>query len=237
MGVFLRGQIPPDVARYLARSRLVALLKGEREEDGVRPIAIGEVLHRLTSRWLSHSSMGDMRAALVPLQMGVGVSDGAAIVYRGLRGALTAHPGWCALRVDVTNAFNCVDRVGIFEGLRRRGFQRFIPFLRQFYSEPSELLYQGVESPDVLYSATGVRQGDPLGPFLFSIAFQDVLEAGAAVLSQEEGLLLSYLDDAPLAGPLPVLGRAFQAMRTAADALSLTFSLEKCVLHGVPEGA
>ena len=51
MGVLLRGQVPPTVTRFLARSRLVALLKGpSEEEDGVRPIAIGEVLHRITSR-------------------------------------------------------------------------------------------------------------------------------------------------------------------------------------------
>jgi len=136
----------------------------------------------------------------------------------------------------VSNAFNIVDRVAIFDGLQRRGFSRFIPFLRQFYSEPSELLFQGVQSPAVLESARGVRQGDPMGPFLFCIAYQDVLEAGSAVIRDEQGLVVSYLDDSPVAAPLGTLGRAYCAMEAAAAARGWLFRPKKSALYRVPEG-
>ena len=236
MGVMLRGELPALVAASLGRSRLVALLKGETEEEGVRPIAMGEALHRLTSRWLTHQHLTEMRQALAPLQLGVGVSDGAATVVRGIRGVMDAHPTWSLLSLDVANAFNSVERVAMYEGLRARGFQRFIPFLRQFYSTPSDLLYFGVQCPAVLQSARGVRQGDPMGPFLYCIAYQDVLEAGAAVVRQEQGHITSYLDDSPLVGPLPTLGRAYAAMRDTASARGCSSALRRASCTECPRG-
>ena len=75
-----------------------------------------------------------------------------------------------------------------------------------------------------------------MGPFLYCIANQDVLEAGAAVVREEQGHITAYLDDSPLVGPLPTLGRAYAAMRDAATARGLLFHPEKSILYRVPEG-
>jgi len=105
-----------------------------------------------------------MKEALAPLQFGVGVSDGATVVYRGVEALLAANPEWGVLSLDIQNAFNTVDRSAMFQALRDRGFGDWIPFIRLFYGSPSDLLYTGVPQPSTLSSERGCRQGDPLGP-------------------------------------------------------------------------
>ena len=53
-----------------------------KEEGGLCPIAVGEVLHRLTSKCLSRVIQHAASLILCPLQLGVGVqSDCQSIVY------------------------------------------------------------------------------------------------------------------------------------------------------------
>ena len=237
VGAHVRGEVPGAAARVLGRSRLIALLKGEVEEEGVRPIAMGEALHRLTGRWLAYRSRAAMTRALVPLQFGVGLSDGASMVVRGVQGSLAAHDDWGVLSLDIANAFNSVERSAIFEALRSRGFGHWIPFVRQYYAESGDLLYMGVQCPALIHSARGVRQGDPLGPFLFSLAYQQVLEAGQhAMDGAGGGRVSSYLDDSPLVGPVPALEAGLGAMVEEGGRIGLRFNLRKSSLHRVPEG-
>ena len=80
----LLGEVPEGAASCLARSRLIALAKGDTEEARVRHIAIGEVLHRMAGRWLAHHFRAEMTAALAPLKFGVGVPDGVSLVARSV---------------------------------------------------------------------------------------------------------------------------------------------------------
>ena len=65
---------------------------------------------------------------------------------------------------------------------------------------PAELwVHGGPNSHERLWSTSGVRQGYPLGPLLFCLGMQDVLDT----LEREHPnvLLLAYLDDVYLQGP------------------------------------
>ena len=65
---------------------------------------------------------------LRPLQLGVGSSDGALVMVRGVQALLEAHPDFWLLRVDVTNAFNEVEWAAVFEAVRGAGLGHFYCF-------------------------------------------------------------------------------------------------------------
>ena len=55
-------------------------------------------------------------ATLTPLQVGVGVQSAAESVAMGTQAVvdhLGQSPNWCLLKVDMTNAFNTVDRTAL----------------------------------------------------------------------------------------------------------------------------
>ena len=59
---------PPEVVPHLCGATLFACRK---KSGGVRPIAVGEVLHRLISKCLTHAVQDEAISTLTPLQLGV----------------------------------------------------------------------------------------------------------------------------------------------------------------------
>ncbi|KAL0213523.1 hypothetical protein RCL1_007149 [Eukaryota sp. TZLM3-RCL] len=89
--------------------------------------------------------------------------------------------------LDMSNAFNCLSRQAIFDSVSVH-FPHWLPFLSWSYGSPSNLFYIN----SVILSSEGVKQGDPLGPFLYSLVTSKIL----AKVRQVPGLkAISYLDD------------------------------------------
>jgi hypothetical protein len=67
------GRVPKEVAPYIFGGNLFALMK---KAGGLRPVAVGNILRRLTSKGLAYSVAGRAAQHLRPLQFGVGVRGG-----------------------------------------------------------------------------------------------------------------------------------------------------------------
>jgi hypothetical protein len=192
-----------------------------------RPIAVGEFLRRLLGKAIALENSALFKDYLLPKgQLGVAVAGGVEAIPHAIRIALAADPSLLVLQLDFRNAFNTVDRNVIYQQLEQH-FPHLIPYFLSHYGVPSRLAENGGTA--LLWSETGVQQGDPLGPFFFSLALQAV-RGGAVPLKLL--LDLAYLDDIVLCGSAAdVAQRLAHIVSTLAELeCGLELNLAKCVL-------
>ena len=219
-------------------SRIIPLKK---PDGGVRPIAVGEVwvrlLGRITARKEKHVGL-----ALAPLQYGVAFQGGAEVIIHACgmfarwvqarMSGVHAIPRelddpddpWVLVAVDLRNAFNTVKRAAVFKGVMER-CPELIPYFLWMYGAPSDLRFDSGRK--VCQSATGVRQGDPLGSLLFCLAIHDVLRRLKIAVPKANAMF--YIDDGTIIGPRSAVLQAvaFLKKEFAELGLDINMSLKK----------
>ena len=155
MDRLFKGEIPAVVRPWFTGATLAALPK---PEGGLRSIAIGETLRRLTSKVAVGLVSPKLRQYFEPMQLGVGTPGGCEAIIHATRQWFDGHaddPDRAILLVDMENAFSCVDRSAV-----RAGIRRVAPELARWvdlcYTDVSHVQF----GPDTLASARGVQQGD-----------------------------------------------------------------------------
>ena len=104
---------------------------------------------------------------------------------------------------------------------RMPGLSRWVEWC---YSSPSNLFFDGTIIP----SEVGVQQGDPIGPLLFALALQPVIEQLGNI--QGLDLAFSFLDDLVLAGKQEAVAHGINQLQNSAEALDLKLNRSKCEL-------
>ncbi len=184
------------------------LLPLNKPGGGIRPIATGEVFTRIIARWALRS-LGSTDSLLLRQQYGVGTPGGIEPVVYGMTEALkVATNGF--MSIDFRNAFNTVSRHAMAAGVSANAPQ-LSGIFRCLYNYPSHLLLRTPEKTHFFTSKTGGKQGDPIMPFLFSLAIKplvaELTTRFARDLEVDDGmgnviqkpLLWAYLDDINLA--------------------------------------
>ncbi len=228
--IIAEGRISRRVAVMLTTGRLFAMAK--LRVGGVRPIAVGQTLLRLSGRWLARQFREEFQTILAPFQFGVATRGGCEAVVHGVRAYLELHPGHVAVQTDVENAFNRVYRSAIFEELRDR-MPHLLPFVRATYGFDGQLVYRRARGPVFLSSAAGVRQGDPLSMPLFALAAARVLRGTAEMVPRV--LPVAVADDVTLLGPPAEAAAAFEVLSTGLEEIGCPIRLGKCAVWG-PSG-
>ena len=134
-------------------------------------------------------------------------------------------PGWVVLTIDMSNAFNTIQRSAILQGCAR-----IVPtaynWLRSCYQGHSPLYCQG---KPILLSQTGTHQGDTCGPLGFVLGLEEALaKTGPSSLDWESW----YLDDGTIVGTAKEVFDYLGRLQVALSNVGLRLNLGKCCLWG-----
>jgi hypothetical protein len=138
---FIRGTLPHDHRDLFCGARLIPLAK---KPSGVRPIAVGETLRRLSAKCLVGRYQPAAVETLFPIQLGVGVRGATeAIIHKAKEWLHSRIPADHAMMLlDFSNAFNSLDRSAMLRAIADR-CPHFLPYAAYCYGAPTPLLGPG----------------------------------------------------------------------------------------------
>ena len=168
------GNLPEAAVDLLGLTKLTPLLK---DNGGIRPVAGGECLRKLTARGLVREHRGALQEAVGKHQYGAGRPGGAEILVHTVQAVAAQRPEHAWVQLDLANAFNSVSRRAALDAVAAHA-PALLPMAELFLRRASTFLFLDASGEGVELRATrGVEQGDVLGPLLFSAAFRASLAA------------------------------------------------------------
>ena len=187
VNLILSGKVDQNVCPVLFLAYLTALNK---YSGGIRPIAVGNVIRRVAGKISSRANIQELGEKFCPTQVGFGTKGGCEAAVHAVRTFATSQDSVKVLfKGDYKNAFNSIRRDVILQKARSEVPQVY-GYIYHCYAETSDLFY----NENVIASESGVQQGDPMGPALFSLGIHDL------ACSLKSTLNVWYLDDVTLGG-------------------------------------
>ena len=117
---------------------------------------------------------------------------------------------WVVVKADFSNAFNSLHRRAILEAIASRAPDLY-RYCHASYAASSSFFFGEFE----ISSEEEIQQGDPLGPLLFCLCVQPLLESIIAPLR------IGYIDDLTLGGPAPMVAQAVEDVKRSGEPLGL----------------
>ena len=217
-----RGKIPSELSPFLFAATLHA---ANKKQGGVRPIAIGDVFVRLTSKCLAVLIADDAVSIFSPYQLGIKVRGGCEAVIHATSATISSQSpieDRFVLQVDLENAYNNIDRTHFLAETRKR-FPALSSWAEASYGRSSFLFFRGHR----LVSSVGGKQGDPLFGVLFGTGLQTIIER---INAEVPDLVANQwlMDDGTLIGSLENLKKALNIISGEGPSKGLFLNPSKC---------
>ena len=217
--LMLNGGVPDFSCPALYGASLCALTK---KDGGIRPIAVGSVLRRLTAKIAAKHATGLLASQFTPRQLGVGTPGGCEAIIHAAREFIQFSSSFSSspqifIKVDVAHAFNSIDRPAFLNEILQNCPQIF-PLMRQAYGFASPIFYGKTK----LLSETGLHQGDPLASLAFSLAINPIIGAISSPFNAW------YLDDSAFGGGLEQTLGDLRVLERSLVQIGLKLNQSKC---------
>ena len=156
---------------------------------------MSDAFRRVVARTLAQQYAGAFQSACAPFQYALQARAGAESLARAVRAAMELDARTTVLSIDGVGAYDHISRACMLGGLKRTpGLTGLLPFVAQFYAEPS---VHGI------HQGEGGEQGDPLMPALHTLGQHALLQAHTALGPEED--LYAYVDYVYVTSGLPYL--------------------------------
>ena len=185
--------IPHSYVNLLLDGRLVPLMK---EDDGVRPIGIGECLRRIMGRSVAKLTGSDVQLAGGTLQTCTGIEAGIEASIHAMDRLFDNDECEAVLLVDAENAFNRLNRKTALHNMQHLCPPLF-RFLANSYSEPSKL---HLGDGSFIMSQEGATQGDPVAMQMYAVSSREAINSLDA--NTEDVAQVWFADDSIAAAKL-----------------------------------
>jgi len=211
------GELDQAAVDLLGAAISVPIPKGDPAREQVRPLAVPEILYKISSMLLLESVDHHSRELFPSIQWACGKSNGSETAIhrsqirleRGGAGSDTV-----SLSFDCRNAFNERERAAIAKALfAAPATSRLWRFFMCFYGNGASHLgvYQRGELIHHFLNSQGVKQGDPCATFLYALSVQALYEA--AVNGDKTLEAVAFADDFTITGPSRNVLAAFDRLR------------------------
>lgn len=219
-GMLMTATTPPSLCK--CRTNLVRNAgKNLKEVDGWRPIAIGPLVIRTFHRTLAK------RLAIVemhPAQRGFRSMDGTLANVLLLQSIIKSQREkgrpYTITSIDLKRAFDTIPHSVIEKALCCSGVdQRFTKYVINSLSNGVTIISVGGTSTNPIKHLRSVKQDDPMSPFLFNIALDELVRV--IIYDRPVGL---YLGNARI----PILGYADDLLLLSASNSKQQIVLDEC---------
>ncbi|MCH91536.1 RNA-directed DNA polymerase (Reverse transcriptase), partial [Trifolium medium] len=143
----------------------------------MRPISLCNVLYKVVSKLLANRLKTCLDKSVSPEQLafveGRSILDNALVaieVIHAMKRKTRGSKGDLALKIDISKAYDRVDW-GFLRGmLERLGFgEKWVRWMMMCVSSVNYSVLMNYDKAGPIYPGRGLRQGDPLSPYLFII--------------------------------------------------------------------
>lgn len=162
------------IHRALLVQKGIALQKGSSPSAGIRPICVVSPIVRICSHVLVSIHGSDLSSNIHPLDLGSSKGSGIEALARGIQSVLDWEPESVIIEIDITNAFNTLDRAAIraligdlHEKDKLPAPHWFLPWF-DFLMRPADVIFPA-GNPLRVKLEEGVPQGEPLSPYWYDL--------------------------------------------------------------------
>jgi len=204
------------------------LIPGRKKDDGVRPIAMGEVFVKLSELYLlSLITPATLQSIFGGIQFGYS-KGGVERAILALQAHIERNPEDTVTSLDIKNGYNSLDRKAMLTELfRHRSLHHLWRISHWCYSSPSSLLVTSNGSiAATISSGRGTRQGCVLGGLLFCLTIQPAYRQ--SITDIPDATATAIIDDFNFACQPRHTSTILDRLNSSLPSLGLELSPSKC---------